>query len=115
MLQSNMLKNLTISMKLALGFGIILVLTTAVAYVGWSGLSGTTAIVEKADDANRLIKQSLNARLEQKNFMAEKDDLRWRQFDGHFECLGFAGEATSSVGSEYRCLFSSVPVWYHHR
>jgi len=41
--------------------------------------------------------------------------LRWRQFDGHSECLGFAGEATSSVGSKYRCLFSSVPVWYHHR
>jgi len=47
--------------------------------------------------------------------VTEKHLLRWRQFDGHFECLGFAGEATSSVGSEYRCLFSSVPVWYHHR
>ena len=41
--------------------------------------------------------------------------VRWRQFDGHFECLGFVREVTSSGGSEYRCLFSSVPVWYHHR
>ena len=65
-------KNLKIWMKLAIGFGIILVLTTAVGYVGWSGLSGTETIVGKADDANRLIKQALNARLEQKNFMAEK-------------------------------------------
>ncbi len=41
--------------------------------------------------------------------------VRWRQFHGHFECLGFVSEATSSGGSEYRCLFSSIPVWYHHR
>ncbi|MFH1921736.1 MAG: hypothetical protein ABIP48_17875, partial [Planctomycetota bacterium] len=41
--------------------------------------------------------------------------VRWRQFDGHFECLGFLDEARYTVGSEYRCLFSSVPVWYHHR
>ena len=32
-------KNLKIWMKLAVGFGIILLLTTAVGYVGWSGLS----------------------------------------------------------------------------
>ena len=68
------LKNLKIWMKLTVGFGIILVLTTAVGYVGWSGLSDTETIVGKADDANRLIKQAMNARLEQKNFMAEKDD-----------------------------------------
>ena len=69
-----LLKNLKIWMKLSVGFAIILLLTCAVGYVGWSGLSDTATIVEKADDANRLIKQSLNARLEQKNFMAEKDD-----------------------------------------
>ena len=68
------LKNLKIWMKLAVGFGIILVLTTAVGYVGWSGLRDTEMIVGKADDANRLIKQALNAHLEQKNFMAEKDE-----------------------------------------
>ena len=67
-------ENLRVWMKLSVGFGLILVLTTAVGYVGWSGLTGTATIVEKADDANRLIKQSLNARLEQKNFMAERDD-----------------------------------------
>ena len=66
--------NLKIGMKLAVGFGIVLLLTSAVGYVGWSGLHDTTVIVEKADDANRLIKASLNARLEQKNFMAEKED-----------------------------------------
>ena len=73
-LNFGIVRNLKVWKKLFLGFALILVLTMGVGYVGWSGLSTTTAIVEKADDANRLIKQSLNARLEQKNFMAEKDD-----------------------------------------
>ena len=67
-------RNLKIWMKLAAGFGIILALTMAVGYVGWSSLHDTTAIVGKADDANRLIKQAFRARLEQKNYMAEKQD-----------------------------------------
>ncbi len=73
-LNFGILKNLKVWIKLSAGFGLILALTVAVGYVGWSGLDDTAKIVEKADGANRLIKQSLNARLEQKNFMAEKDD-----------------------------------------
>ena len=69
------LRNLKIWMKLALGFGGVLILTVLVGYVGWSGLTKTNAIVGKADGANRLIKQALNARLEQKNYMAEKQDV----------------------------------------
>ena len=73
-LNFGIVKNLKVWIKLSAGFGLILILTVAVGYVGWSGLDNTAKIVEKADGANRLIKQSLNARLEQKNFMAEKDD-----------------------------------------
>ena len=68
------IKNLKVWMKLVVGFGIILALTLAVGYVGWSGLRDTSQIVEKADTANRLIKRALNARLEQKNYMAERDE-----------------------------------------
>ncbi len=68
------LKNLRVWMKLSAGFGVVLLLTSAVGYVGWSGLNDTAVIVDKTDQANDLIKQALNARLEQKNFMAEKDD-----------------------------------------
>ena len=74
-LDLGILKNLKVWMKLAIGFGLILALTIGVGYVGWSGLCDTNVIVEKADDANRLIKQALNARLEQKNYMAEKEDV----------------------------------------
>lgn len=68
------LRNLKVWMKLAVGFGIVLALTIAVGYVGWSGLRDTSQIVDKADSANKLIKRALNARLEQKNYMAERDD-----------------------------------------
>ena len=69
-----MLNNMKLGAKIAAGFAVVLLLTAVVGYVGYSGLSGVTVIVDKADDANRLIKQAQAARLEQKNFMAEKED-----------------------------------------
>ena len=69
-----MFKNMKLGTKIVGGFSIVLLLTAIVGYVGYTGLDGVTTIVNKADTANRLIKQSMNARLEQKNFMAEKED-----------------------------------------
>ena len=69
------IRNRKVGMKLAIGFGVVLALTIIVGYVGWTGLSQTTTIVEKADDANRLIKRAFAARIEQKNYMAEKQDV----------------------------------------
>ena len=36
--------------------------------------------------------------------------LRWRQFHGQSECLRLSGKVTFLGGSEYRCLFSVVPI-----
>jgi hypothetical protein len=36
--------------------------------------------------------------------------MRWLQFDGQLKCLRLWGKVTSPGGSEYRCLFSVVPV-----
>jgi hypothetical protein len=36
--------------------------------------------------------------------------LRWRQFHGQSECLRLMGKGTFPGASEYRCLFSVVPV-----
>ncbi len=69
-----MFKNMKLGTKIAAGFAVVLLLTAIVGYVGYSGLSGVSVIVDKADDANRLIKQAQAARLAQKNFMAEKED-----------------------------------------
>ena len=64
-----LLRDLRIWMKLSVGFSVVLALTVAVGYVGYTGLHDTAATVDKADDANRLIKFALESRQDEKNFM----------------------------------------------
>ena len=66
-------KNLRVGWKLGIGFGITIAIAAAMAYVGFSGLSSVGSRVEKADAANRLIKQSYTGRIAEKNFMLRKD------------------------------------------
>ena len=68
-----MLKNFKVSTKLGVGFAIVVLLAAGVGYVGYSGLGSTTAIVDKADDANRLIKYAKDCRQQEKNFMIRTD------------------------------------------
>jgi methyl-accepting chemotaxis protein len=68
-----MFKNQKISTKLYGGFGVVLLLTGIVGYTGYSALEQTSAIVDKADDANRLIKLAKDCRREEKNFMLHGD------------------------------------------
>ena len=49
-------KDLKIAKKLYVGFGVVLLLTVLVGYVGYNGLSTVGQKVENADDANRLVK-----------------------------------------------------------
>ncbi len=67
------LRDLRIWMKLSVGFSVVLALTVAVGYVGYTGLHSTAATVDKADDANRLIKFVLETRQDEKNFMLRGD------------------------------------------
>jgi len=64
-----MIKNLKLSIKLALGFGAVLILLGVVALISYSGLSGVVHRVEVADDANQLVKLLLEARRQEKNFL----------------------------------------------
>ncbi len=69
-----MLKNLKLSMKIGGGFALILVLTTIVGYIGFQGMSSVLDRVDKADDANRLVKDILEARRAEKNFVIRGRD-----------------------------------------
>jgi len=69
-----MFKNMKLGTKIVSGFAIVLLLTAVVGYVGYNGLGNVGDIVGKADSANRLIKLGQLARLEQKNYMAERDE-----------------------------------------
>ena len=68
-----MFKNMKLSMKLGIGFGIVLVLTGAIALVGLLGMTGVVDRVDKSDDVNRLVKSLLEARRQEKNFILRKD------------------------------------------
>ena len=64
-----MLRDVKISTKIIVGFGIVLFLMVVVGYIGQNGMSGTKDRVEKADDVNRMVKMIQNARQYEKNFI----------------------------------------------
>nr|WP_319468030.1 HAMP domain-containing protein [uncultured Pseudodesulfovibrio sp.] len=68
-----MLNNMRLGLKLGLGFGLVLLLTAIVGLVGYRGINGIQARVDKADDVNRVVKYLLEGRIEQLNFMKTKD------------------------------------------
>jgi len=69
----NYFRNLKVGVKLWAGFLCLVAIALGLGYVGWSGLGQVAAKVEAADEANRLIKDSLEGRVNEKNFMLRKD------------------------------------------
>ena len=68
-----MLKDMKLGAKIGGGFAIVLVLLAVVAFTGYSGLTGVEDRVEKTDDVNRLIKQVMETRQQEKNFIIRGD------------------------------------------
>ena len=68
-----MFKNLKLGVKLSLGFGVVLVLTAAVAIIGVISLSSVEKEVTSADDVNRIIKYMLDIRQQEKNYIIRHD------------------------------------------
>jgi len=67
-------KDIKIAKKLYIGFGIVLILTAAVGFVGWNGLTTTAQMVVNADATNRMLKWTLQMRRHEKNFLIRKDE-----------------------------------------
>ena len=67
-------KDLKLASKIGLGFAIVLILTFLVGFVGWKGMGNVVDRVEKADDVNRLVKEILEARQQEKNFIIRGDE-----------------------------------------
>jgi methyl-accepting chemotaxis protein len=68
-----MFKNMKLATKLAMGFGILIVISAILGYTGWNSVGTIEKQVTNADDANRLIKWSLDGRMMEKNFIQRKD------------------------------------------
>lgn len=75
-------KDLTVSWKLSFGFGVVLALTALIGFLAYTGVSATLDRVEKADAANRMIKQLQDARMAEKNYIARSDDAEVADFNG---------------------------------
>ena len=69
-----MFKNLKIGTKIGGGFLVVLALLLATAYAGYHGLSQVKDRVEKADDANRMVKSILKSRRDEKNYILRRDE-----------------------------------------
>ncbi len=67
-------KNLSVSRKISIGFGLLIAISIVVGYVGYNGLKNVVHRIGTADDGNRILKYSLNARRQEKNYMLRKDE-----------------------------------------
>ena len=67
------INDVKVSAKLYFGFGTIVVLAVLIGFIGWNGLNKVSFSVVKADDANRIVKNALEARQIEKNFALRKD------------------------------------------
>ncbi len=64
-----MFKDLKLGVRIMGGFSLILLVTIIIGIIGYRGLSLVVERVDKADDANRLVKYVLDLRTEEKNYL----------------------------------------------
>ena len=95
-----MIKNLRVGTKLGVGFGAVLILTAGVAGVGIKATTDIADRVEKGDDVNRLVKQTLEARRQEKNYVITQDEENAREVRAVVEKLQAQAEATRAKFSD---------------
>ncbi len=66
--------NLKLGQQLGLGFGIVLLLTILASSVGYNGFLNTVDRVDKSNDVDNIVKEVLQMRQHEKDFMLRKDD-----------------------------------------
>ena len=69
-----MFKNLKIGMKLAVGFGAVLLLTGAIAWIGYFGMEGVLDRYGKTEGVTRISAYIGEARRQEKNFIMRLDE-----------------------------------------
>ena len=67
-------KDVKIGKKLYIGFGVVIAIALVIVFIAYNGMATITQSVEKADDANRLIKMAEGMRLAEKNYIMRDDD-----------------------------------------
>ena len=99
------MKNLTLAMKIGLGFGILIVLTVAVSFFAWRGLSildrgvgEFRGIAQQTNTVGRIQTSMLTAQINVKDFLATGSDGAVKRYKELLEkCKGFIAEANMAV------------------
>ncbi|WP_320007057.1 methyl-accepting chemotaxis protein [Maridesulfovibrio sp.] len=91
-----MFKNTKLAIKLGLSFALMIFLSAAMAYVGYNGMSVINDRVEKADDANRMVRMILETRMSEKNFMLRADAEYLKKHNETMETLKSQVKATDA-------------------
>ena len=68
-----MFKKMSVGMKIVGGFALTIIIVAIVGFIGYNGLNTVEDIVIKADDANRIVKDILETRRAEKNFIIRGD------------------------------------------
>ena len=92
-----MFNNLKIGAKLGLGFGLVLALTVAVGYFGWSGLAKVDNRVDNADGVGDLVTGLKDARI-----LAKEYELDHHAEDADGALASLAGVAEGAVAIKAR-------------
>ena len=93
-----MLNNLKLGTKLGMGFGLVLLLTAVVAFIGFNGMSNVEDRVDKADDVNRLVRFIVESRVQEKNYMLRKDE---KLLTTHADTLKRLYEQTAATSDKF--------------
>ena len=95
-----MFKNTTITAKLAVGFGMLIVFVILVALVGWTGLRKVVSGAEVTMKVNTIVQDMQSARLDTLYFMNQRDPARVESFRKNLATLkSAASELKNSMDS----------------
>ena len=68
-----MFNNVKLGTKIAGGFAVMVMLLAAVAFVGYNSMGSVVERVEKADNADKIVSDTLQIRRQEKNFIIRED------------------------------------------
>ena len=88
------IKNLKFGLKLAIGFGIVMLLTLVIGVIGWYGVTNINDRVEKTDDIFKINSELLEARRQEKNFIIRKDEKYAKNVQEHIDNIYQQAEET---------------------
>ena len=78
---------MTLGVKLGMSFGLILILTIAVAGLGWYGLASITERFEKTNNINQLVQGIYKAQLAEENYQITKQESYIKQVNEQIATL----------------------------